>query len=161
MKCLCCGKPITNSATNVEKEWCWHKKCVKRFFQTDELPILDITKEQLEILATETVNEGLTVPGVQKKLSLHLSTDLNARLTIVDYPTGYILKPQTEEFDKMPEFEDLAMRLAEIMGIRTVPHALIKMETVQVKNGILTLENIIMPQEIRMIEILYRYSYPE
>ena len=47
MKCLCCGKPITNSATNVEKEWCWHKKCVKRFFQTDELPILDITKEQL------------------------------------------------------------------------------------------------------------------
>lgn len=98
MKCLCCGKPITNSATNVEKEWCWHKKCVKRFFQTDELPILDITKEQLEILATETVNEGLTVPGVQKKLSLHLSTDLNARLTIVDYPTGYILNQATEEF---------------------------------------------------------------
>ena len=52
---------------------------------------------------------------------------LNARLTIVDYPTGYILKPQTEEFDNMPEFEDLAMRLAEIMGIQTVPHALIKM----------------------------------
>ena len=111
----------------MEKEWCWHKKCVKRFFQTDELPILDITKEQLEILANEIVNEGLTVPGVQKKLSLHLSTDLNARLTIVDYPTGYILKPQTEEFDNMPEFEDLAMRLAEIMGIQTVPHALIKM----------------------------------
>lgn len=99
----------------------------KEIFQTDELPILDITKEQLEILANETVNEGLTVPGVQKKLSLHLSTDLNARLTIVDYPTGYILKPQTEEFDNMPEFEDLAMRLAEIMGIQTVPHALIKM----------------------------------
>ena len=67
MKCLCCGKPITNSATNVEKEWCWHKKCVKRFFQTDELPILDITKEQLEILANEIVNEGLTVPGSSEK----------------------------------------------------------------------------------------------
>ena len=53
-----------------------------------------------------------------KKLSLHLSSDTNARLTIVDYPTGYILKPQTEEFDYMPEFEDLAMRLAELMGIR-------------------------------------------
>lgn len=61
-----------------------------------------------------------------KKLSLHLSSDTNARLTIVDYPTGYILKPQTEEFDYMPEFEDLAMRLAELMGIQTVPHALIK-----------------------------------
>lgn len=32
-----------------------------------------------------------------------------------------------EEFDYMPEFEDLAMRLAELMGIQTVPHALIKM----------------------------------
>ena len=93
---------------------------------TEEMPFLDITKEQLERLANETVNEGLTVPGVQKKLSLHLSSDTNARLTIVDYPTGYILKPQTEEFDYMPEFEDLAMRLAELMGIQTVPHALIK-----------------------------------
>ena len=126
MKCLCCGKTIRENASNVEKEWSWHKKCVKSFFMTEEMPFLDITKEQLERLANETVNEGLTVPGVQKKLSLHLSSDTNARLTIVDYPTGYILKPQTEEFDYMPEFEDLAMRLAELMGIQTVPHALIK-----------------------------------
>ena len=73
-------------------------------------------------------NEGFTVPGVQKKLSLHLSSDTNARLTIVDYPTGFILKPQTEEYAHMPEYEDLAMRLAELIGIQTVPHALIKMK---------------------------------
>ena len=91
------------------------------------MPVLDITKEQLEFLVNETVNEGLTVPGVQKKLSLHLSSDIDARHTNVDYPSGYLLKPQTEEFENMPEFEDLAMRLAEIMGIQTVPHALIKM----------------------------------
>ena len=95
MKCLCCGKIISNSASDVEKKWSWHRKCVQSFFHTKEMPILDITKEQLEKLANETVNEGLTVPGVQKKLSLHLSSDLNARLTLVDYPTGYILKPQT------------------------------------------------------------------
>lgn len=70
MRCLCCGKTITENVSTREKEWCWHKKCVKKFFHTDELPVLDITKEQLEILADETVNEGLTVPGVQKKLSL-------------------------------------------------------------------------------------------
>ena len=127
MNCLCCGKEISPNATESEKKWQWHKKCVKKFFHTDEMPVLDITKDQLEVLANKTVNEGLTVPGVQKKLSLHLSSDINARLTIVDYPTGYILKPQTEEFENMPEFEDLAMRLAEIMGIQTVPHALIKM----------------------------------
>ena len=128
MKCLCCGKAISDHAFTVEKEWCWHKKCVKSFFQTDELPLLDITKEQLEKLANKTVNEGFTVPGVQKKLSLHLSSDTNARLTIVDYPTGFILKPQTEEYAHMPEYEDLAMRLAELIGIQTVPHALIKMK---------------------------------
>lgn len=129
MKCLCCGKVITKNASESEKKWQWHKKCIKKFFHTEEMPVLDITKDQLEVLANKTVNEGLTVPGVQKKLSLHLSSDLNARLTIVDYPTGYILKPQTEEFENMPEFEDLAMRLAEIMGIQTVPHALIKMNS--------------------------------
>lgn len=127
MKCLCCGKTINQNAAESEKKWQWHKKCVVNFFHTKEMPVLDITKEQLEFLVNETVNEGLTVPGVQKKLSLHLSSDMDARLTIVDYPTGYILKPQTEEFENMPEFEDLAMRLAEIMGIQTVPHALIKM----------------------------------
>lgn len=104
-----------------------HGAGIKDFFHVKDMPVLDITKEQLEKLANETVNEGITIPGVQKKLSLHLSCDMNARLTIVDYPTGYILKPQTEEFKNMPEFEDLAMRLAEIMGIQTVPHALIKM----------------------------------
>ena len=96
MNCLCCGKAITPNASESEKKWQWHKKCIKRFFYTDEMPVLDITKDQLELLANKTVNEGLTVPGVQKKLSLHLSSDINARLTIVDYPTGYILKPQTE-----------------------------------------------------------------
>lgn len=66
MKCLCCGKTIRENASNAEKEWSWHKKCVKSFFMTEEMPFLDITKEQLERLANETVNEGLTVPGVQK-----------------------------------------------------------------------------------------------
>jgi len=127
MKCLYCGMQISDHASADEKSWCWHKKCIKDFFHVKDMPVLDITKEQLEKLANETVNEGITIPGVQKKLSLHLSCDMNARLTIVDYPTGYILKPQTEEFKNMPEFEDLAMRLAEIMGIQTVPHALIKM----------------------------------
>lgn len=127
MKCLCCGKIITERASTEEKNSFWHKRCIKSFFNTQKLPLLDISKEQLEHLANTTVAKGLTVPGVQKKLSLHLSQDTETRLTIVDYPTGYILKPQTEDFDSLPEFEDLAMRMAEIAGIKTVPHALMKM----------------------------------
>lgn len=126
MKCLCCGKPIKDTSSKVEKESLWHNKCVKVFFGTKKMPMIDITDEQLEELANDTVNKGLTVPGVQKKLSLHLSLDIDTRLTIVDYPTGYILKPQTEEYSNLPEFEDLAMRIAELAGIQTVPHALVK-----------------------------------
>lgn len=127
MKCLCCGKNIRENATNEEKKTCWHNRCIQSFFSTKKLPLLDISEEQLEQLADTTVNKGLTVPGVQKKLSLHLSQDSETRLTIVNYPTGYILKPQTEDFDSLPEFEDLAMRMAETAGIKTVPHALMKM----------------------------------
>ena len=126
MKCLCCGKDLKANCSDVERENQWHNHCVKKFFETEELPILEVTEEQLEQLAKETVNKGLTVPGVQKKLSLHLSKEGNARLTIVNYPTGYILKPQTKEYGYLPEFEDLAMRLAAIAGIQVVPHALMK-----------------------------------
>lgn len=127
MKCLYCGKLIKDTSSDEEKENCWHRKCIKYFFGTGTMPVLEVSERQLAELANAAVKQGLTVPGVQKKLSLHLSGDANARLTIVDYPTGYILKPQTEEYGSLPEFEDLAMRLAEMAGIQTVPHALIKM----------------------------------
>lgn len=26
------------NASNAEKEWSWHKKCVKSFFMTEEMP---------------------------------------------------------------------------------------------------------------------------
>ena len=37
------------------------------------------------------------------------------------------MKPQTSEYPYLPEYEDLVMRQAKIAGIRTVPHALIRM----------------------------------
>ena len=78
-------------------------------------------------MATETTNKGFTVPGVQKKLSLHLVSDSRKpRLTLVNYPTGYILKPQVAEFEALPESEQLIMTMADMAGISTVPHALIK-----------------------------------
>ena len=66
------------------------------------------------------------MPGVQKKLSLHLfSEGKKPRLTLVNYPTGYILKPQVDEFASLPEAEQLVMQMADVCGIATVPHALI------------------------------------
>ncbi len=38
MNCLCCGKPIIETATEQEKAVGWHNRCVKRFFGTKTLP---------------------------------------------------------------------------------------------------------------------------
>jgi serine/threonine-protein kinase HipA len=122
MNCLCCGKPLRSENTQSG----WHKSCIKRFFGITELPEIAIDENTLARLATESTNKGYTVPGVQKKLSLHLlSEGGKPRLTLVNYPTGYILKPQVSEFEALPEAEHLVMCMADITGISTVPHALI------------------------------------
>ena len=63
-----------------------------------------------------------------KKLSLHLTQGNNPRLTLVNYPTGYILKPQVSEYHSLPEAEFLVMQMALKTGINTVPFALLMME---------------------------------
>ena len=122
MNCFCCGKPLKTESISG-----WHKACIKRFFGTAHIPEIEIDEKTLESLAAQSTSKGLTVPGVQKKLSLHLSSDNNnPRLTLVNYPTGYILKPQVKEFECLPEAEQIVMCMADATGISTVPHALIK-----------------------------------
>lgn len=122
MNCLCCGRPLHDDDGSH-----WHKACIRRFYGTSALPEIAIDENTLRALATETVSQGYTVPGVQRKLSLHLhSAGRKPRLTLVNYPTGYILKPQVTEFNALPEAEHLVMSMADAVGIPTVPHALIK-----------------------------------
>lgn len=106
--CLCCGKPLRTA-----DESGWHKACIKNFFGTSTLPEIEIDEDTLNVLAVETTNKGFTVPGVQKKLSLHLLSDSRKpRLTFVNYPTGYILKPQVTEYEALPKSEQLVMTMA-------------------------------------------------
>ena len=121
-RCLCCGK-----ALRTENIHGWHTSCIKSFFGTSKFPDIDVSKEVLNQIAIDNTIKGYTVPGVQKKLSLHLSHDDNPRLTLVNYPTGYILKPQTDEYIALPEMEYLVMQMAEVSGIKTVPYALLRL----------------------------------
>ncbi len=128
MRCLCCNKEIAPGTEDTRSGW--HRKCVKRFFDTDLVLELNITDEELEKLANDTVSEGFTVPGVQKKLSIHLSKapDREMRITLVDYPAGYILKPQAAEYADLPELEHLTMLMAELAGIKVAEHGLIRID---------------------------------
>ncbi|MFA6846196.1 MAG: HipA domain-containing protein [Sphaerochaetaceae bacterium] len=119
--CLYCGKPVEGQ---------WHVACSKKFFGTNEPPCIDLSQEQLEAIAYKATGKGITIPGVQKKLSLTLQREKGQppRLTIVDTPTGFILKPQSQEYGQLPEAEDLVMHMATAADIATVPHALITLQ---------------------------------
>lgn len=121
-RCLCCGKELRTETAHG-----WHTACIKAFFGTTKFPDIDVSKDVLNQIAIDNTSKGFTVPGVQKKLSLHLSREDTPRLTLVNYPTGYILKPQTDEYAALPEMEYLVMQMAEVSGIKTVPHALLRL----------------------------------
>lgn len=120
--CLCCGQRIEK---NINEEP-WHTKCVKSFFETSSLPKIDLGNEFLEKYVTKMIDSGITVTGVQKKLSLHLEGENNDRLTLVDYPGGYILKPPSDEYESLPEYEFCVMHLAKISEIKVVPNGIIE-----------------------------------
>ena len=105
-----------------------HTACIKKFFGTTVLPVLDYTTEQLEQLALQIIQDQTSLTGVQPKLSLHLNEhEGSKRLTIVGLWGGYICKPQTSQYEMMPEVEDLTMHLAEVAHIDVVPHTLMRM----------------------------------
>ena len=133
-KCLYCYKEInsTELKTPAGVEG-YHPKCSKIFYGKSTPPILDFTEDQILQLAEQVVKSQRTVPGVQPKLSLGLSKELDApeRFTIVGLWRQYILKPQTSLYSSLPEIEDLTMHLAEISKIKTVQHSLIKLKSGQ------------------------------
>jgi len=81
------------------------------------------------------VRTSVSVTGVQAKLSLNLETfkesRKRSRFTLVGLWGRYVLKPPTEQYDSLPELEDLTMHLAGLFKIRTVPHSLIRLKSGQ------------------------------
>ena len=121
-KCLYCYRPLEKGETD------FHHKCAKKFFGTEEVPVLDYTCEDLEKLAIQVIKDQTSLTGVQPKLSLHLNKhEGSQRLTIVGLWGSFICKPQTVQFKQMPETEDLTMHLAESAKIDVIPHTLMRM----------------------------------
>jgi serine/threonine-protein kinase HipA len=121
-RCLYCYKDLEEGQRD------FHPECAKKFFGTKEAPKMNYKLEEIDELAAQIIRSQTTLTGVQPKLSLNLSRhEGGGRLTIVGLWGGYIFKPQTSQFDQLPENEDLTMHLAEAVRIRTVPHSLIRM----------------------------------
>lgn len=119
--CLCCGKPLDSNNQSY-----WHTKCIKRFFNHSFLPEIDIDSiiSDLNEKAQKMLESGDSVTGVQQKLSLGLSED-GKKLTVLDYPLGYILKPEGIGLTNYARAEHLVMSMANVAGIKTPKHGLL------------------------------------
>lgn len=121
MRCLFCYKELQKGETD------FHSSCSQKMFDANVAPVLPYTRSQISELATQVIRSQTTVTGVQAKLSLDIQKDtVPKRFTIVGLWGKYILKPQTGLYPQLPENEDLTMHLAEITGIKTVPHSLVR-----------------------------------
>ncbi len=105
----------------------YHGKCSKKFFGIAIPPKLELNNQLLKDLAAKTINERISITGVQPKLSVTLEKSKeNNRLTIVGLWGEYILKPQHHLFPLMPETEDITMHLASLFGIPVCEHTLLR-----------------------------------
>ena len=102
-KCLYCYKELKEGQKD------FHPSCARKFFGTKDVPLLEYKHEELDQLAEQVIRAQ------------------TSRLTIVGLWGDYIFKPQTENYEQLPENEDLTMHLAEAAKISVVPHSLIRL----------------------------------
>jgi len=129
-RCLYCYDEITNEE-QIKQEF--HQSCSIKFFGSKTPPKIEYSQGDMLELAEKVVKSQRTVTGVQPKLSLarkKMTDDSSIeRFTIVGLWGQYILKPQTELYNELPEIEDLTMHLANSVKIKTVPHSLIRLKS--------------------------------
>lgn len=122
-KCLYCYKALG------EGERDFHPACARKFFGTKRPPVLPYRRSEIGELAQQVIRSQTTLTGVQAKLSLDVDAggrNEPQRFTIVGLWGRYILKPQSDHFDSLPEIEDLTMHMAEAARIAVVPHSLVR-----------------------------------
>lgn len=108
----------------------YHPRCSTKIYGSPIPPVLPYGKKDLIRLAEKVIRSRTTLTGVQPKLSLDIEKveKSSKRFTIVGLWGRYILKPQSQHYEQLPELEDLTMHLAEIAKIKVVPHSLIRFQ---------------------------------
>lgn len=122
-RCLFCYKELNDNEID------FHPSCATKIFGTKIPPVLHYSRSEISKLAEQVLRSQTTVTGVQAKLSLDLEKDKESRtqrFTIVGLWGRFILKPQADFYQHLPELEDVTMHLAELSGIKVVPHSLIR-----------------------------------
>ena len=123
-KCLYCYGELEEGQVD------FHPGCARQFFGSHTAPVLPYTRDNMSELAKQVIRASSSVTGVQAKMSLDVDRGKKnepARFTIVGLWGKYIFKPQSPKYRHLPELEDLTMKMADVAGIRAVPHSLIRL----------------------------------
>jgi serine/threonine-protein kinase HipA len=116
-KCLGCYEAV-------DEVGIFHPACAQKVFGVRWTPALKILPEDFARVAQEMAGH-MSISGVQPKISGNLNRKTKS---IEAAPSGgeFILKPPNDRFEDIPANEDLCMHLAELYGIETPPHALMR-----------------------------------
>jgi len=118
-KCLSCHVLETESKLTDG----YHPICARQLFGTTRPPgvpfrATDVTREAQKMVGR------MSISGVQPKLSV-IHDPIKHQVLVVERGGLYILKPQTERFESIPENENLCMNIASTFGIEVPPHSLL------------------------------------
>ena len=149
-KCLYCYESVDGKQD-------FHEKCSLEFFGTSAPPFIEYSLSQMDELAKNIVEQSVSVPGVQAKLSMSLVKNTkekaDARLTVIGALGGqYIFKPPSH-FPEMPTNEHVTMRIAEAFGIRVVPSSLIRLASGELSYITIRIDRTEDGEKIHMIDM--------
>lgn len=118
--CLCCGKPLVND--NQEQ---WHQSCINDFFGSNAIPNFHLEEIEIEKQINKNLDLGISISGVQPKLSLSIVSSKGKKRTTLINESNYIIKFGTYKGKSLPIYENVTMLLAKTVGIDVVPNALL------------------------------------
>ena len=119
-RCLATLKPISGREAKVG----YSRKGLMQVFGTSKVTF-PLSFDRREFFAkSRQYSKGLSISGVQQKLSLRLDRDAN-ELVVTGEGGEYILKPSPEEYPNAAENEHAAMLASRILGFETAQCALV------------------------------------
>jgi serine/threonine-protein kinase HipA len=116
--CYCCHKKINGDVN-------YHPSCLRKLFGVPWVPEIQISSGDFPLEVRKKAGK-MSISGVQMKASIKLDKTEKI-LSIVDEGGTHILKPEPQEYQELPQNENLCMNIAELSCIETPPHGLFPM----------------------------------
>jgi len=110
--CLLCLHPIS-PVTGYD----CHPACSDNFYGQEIPPAFPFTRETLPEISLKSLSSGISLPGVQQKVSMAYGFQ----------GAHFIIKPQVPQVNDVPELENLWMSVAKTLGLIVAEHGLCRL----------------------------------